>query len=248
MEYINVLKKEVDLKKEIKNGTKFKILYDVKEDESGKVIGKPKLTYASLNSGENEMKIYKYEDPKTGIVNGYFYSDGRSLGKTFFNKPIPGARISSGFGMRMHPILKYKKMHKGVDFAARKGTPIKAVASGVVQLAHKAFGYGNYIVIKHNHEYSSLYAHMSKFKPGIKKGQIIKANDIIGYVGNTGMSTSAHLHYEVRYFGKPVNPLKLKFNVNNKLDGKTFVAFNKQKKVVDKLVDKESKLMLASVK
>ncbi len=244
MDYIKLLSNDVDFKKEIKPDSEFKILFDYKENSDGKIIDSGNIIYAYLSVRNRKYEVYQYKDSKGGI--SYYHSDGSNLKNSLLSKPIKNARISSGFGMRFHPILKRKKMHKGVDYAARAGTPIMAAGDGIIQVVRYGAGYGKYLAIKHNSKYSTLYAHMSKFKTGIRSGKRVKRGDIIGYVGSTGNSTGAHLHYEIRKYGKPINPIKVKPLISNPLEGQKLVAFNRQKKKINDMLHKENKIMLAS--
>lgn len=243
MEYIKMLGNEVDFKRDVRTDSEFKILFDYTETSEGKKVSDGSILYAYLSVNHKKYEIYQYKDNKGEI--SYYYADGRNLKNALLNKPIKNARISSGFGMRFHPILKRKKLHKGIDYAAKAGTPILAAGNGVVQVIRYAPGYGKYLAIKHNNKYSTLYAHMSKFKPGIKRGMSIKQGQVIGYVGNTGNSTGAHLHYEIRKYGKPINPTKVRPLISNPLEGKNLIAFNNQKKKIDGTLHQENKIILA---
>lgn len=243
MEYIKMLSDEVNFKRDVKTDSEFKILFDYNETSEGKKVSNGNILYAYLSINNKKYEIYQYKDSKGNI--SYYYGDGRNLKSALLSKPIKNARISSGFGMRIHPISKRRTLHKGVDYAARTGTPILAAGNGVVQVVRYGAGYGKYLAIKHNHRYSTLYAHMSKFKPGIKRGIAVKQGQVIGYVGSTGNSTGAHLHYEIRQYGKPINPIKVKPLISNPLAGEKLVAFNNQKKRINGTLHKENKIMLA---
>jgi len=166
MEYIKMLSDEVNFKRDVKTDSEFKILFDYNETSEGKKVSKGNILYAYLSINNKKYEIYQYKDSKGNI--SYYYGDGRNLKSALLSKPIKNARISSGFGMRIHPISKRRTLHKGVDYAARTGAPILAAGNGVVQVVRYGAGYGKYLAIKHNHRYSTLYAHMSKFKPGIR--------------------------------------------------------------------------------
>ena len=160
-----------------------------------------------MNSHNKEISLYRFNDKK---FEGYYNSKGKSVEKALMKTPINGARLSSNFGLRKHPILGFTKMHRGTDFAARKGTAIMASGTGTIIKAQWCGGGGNCIKIKHNSTYSTVYAHLSKFAKGIKNGKKVKQGQTIGYVGSTGLSTGPHLHYEVHINGKQVNSQKLK--------------------------------------
>jgi murein DD-endopeptidase MepM/ murein hydrolase activator NlpD len=163
-----------------------------------------------------ELALYNF---KYDNKEGYYDVDGKSVIKTLMKTPINGARLSSSFGMRKHPTLGYNKLHQGTDFAARRGTPIMASGSGVVLRAQKYKGYGNYVSIKHNSTYVTAYAHMSKYGRNIKKGVRVNQGDTIGFVGTTGSSTGPHLHYEIIYQNKQINPMKIKLPSGKVLKG-----------------------------
>jgi murein DD-endopeptidase MepM/ murein hydrolase activator NlpD len=170
-----------------------------------------------------ELAYYQYT-PKSGITD-YFNPQGQSVRKTLMRTPINGARLSSGFGKRKHPILGYTKMHRGTDFAAPTGTPIMAAGDGVVDFIGRNGAYGKYIRIRHNSSYKTAYAHMSGFKRGLKQGDRVKQGDTIGYVGTTGRSTGPHLHYEVLENGKQRNPMSVKLPAGEKLEGQDLKRF-----------------------
>lgn len=241
--YIKLLGNEVNFKKDMKPDSEFRILFDYKEDSYGKKMGDGDILYAYLSLGNKKIEIYKHKD-KNGKAT-YFYGNGKSLKKSLLARPIKTTKISSGFGGRMHPIHHYRKMHTGVDYAAKTGTPIYAAGNGIIQFVGFNSGYGRHISIKHNSQYSTLYAHMSKFHSGVKKGARITQGEIIGYVGNSGSATGPHLHYEVRQNGRPINPIKASPNIASPLEGKMLVAFKSQKQQIDKVMHKESKMVLA---
>jgi len=176
-------------------------------DEDGKFIKSGTILYAHMKVNNREITLYKFGNDKN---YGYFDVNGKSVEKALMKTPINGARLSSSFGMRKHPILGFNKMHRGTDFAAKEGTPIMASGSGTVVLAKWCGGGGNCIKIKHNSTYQTVYAHMKSFAVGMKAGKKVKQGQIIGYVGSTGMSTGPHLHYEVIVNGKKVNSQTLK--------------------------------------
>ena len=207
VEFANIFGFEVDFQRDIRTGDTFEIYYEQYVDDDNVVRNTGKIIYASMFVNNKELALYnfKYENKE-----GYYDVDGKSVIKTLMKTPINGARLSSSFGIRKHPILGYNKLHQGTDFAAPTGTPIMASGSGIVLRAQKYKGYGNYVSIKHNSIYVTAYGHMSKFGRGIKKGVRVSQGRIIGYVGSTGMSTGPHLHYEVLRNGKRVNSQRLK--------------------------------------
>ncbi|NLA74728.1 MAG: M23 family metallopeptidase [Deltaproteobacteria bacterium] len=177
-------------------------------DSNGNFVNGGELLYASMNTRVVPITIYRYQTAD-GEIDMYD-AKGCSVRKTLMATPIDGARLSSSYGMRRHPILGYTRMHKGLDFAAPSGTPIMAAGDGVIEFAGKKGGYGNYISIRHANGYQTAYGHMKGFASGIKKGARVKQGNVIGYVGSTGVSTGPHLHYEVLYNKKHVNPASVK--------------------------------------
>ena len=207
VEFANIFGFEVDFQRDIRTGDKFEIYYEQYVDDENIVRNTGNIIYASMFVNNKELSLYNF---KHDNKQGYYDVDGKSVIKTLMKTPINGARLSSSFGMRKHPILGYNKLHQGTDFAAPKGTPIMASGSGVILRAQKYKGYGNYVSIKHNSTYVTAYGHMSKYGRGIKKGVRVNQGRIIGYVGSTGMSTGPHLHYEVLKNGKRINPQRMK--------------------------------------
>ena len=207
IEFARIFGFEIDFQRDIRKNDYFKIVYDKYLDENGTFVKSGSILYAHMSVNGREITLYKFGDDKD---YGYFDIHGKSVEKALMKTPINGARLSSSFGMRKHPILGYNKMHKGTDFAAPEGTPIMASGSGTVVLAKWCGGGGNCIKIKHNSTYETIYAHMKAFARGIKSGKKVRQGQIIGYVGSTGMSTGPHLHYEVIVNGKKVNSQKLK--------------------------------------
>ena len=207
IEFARVFGFEIDFQRDIRKNDYFKIVYDKFFDENGEFVKSGPIFYAHMSVNGREITLYKFGNDKN---YGYFDINGKSVEKALMKTPINGARLSSSFGMRKHPILGFTKMHKGTDFAAKSGTPIMASGSGTIVSAKWCGGGGNCIKIKHNSTYSTIYAHMKSFARGIKKSKKVKQGQIIGYVGSTGMSTGPHLHYEVLINGKKVNSQKLK--------------------------------------
>ena len=207
IEFARIFGFEIDFQRDIRRNDYFKIIYDKYFDENGEFIKSGSILYAHMLVNAREITLYKFGNDKN---YGYFDINGKSVEKALMKTPINGARLSSSFGMRKHPILGFNKMHKGTDFAAPMGTPIMASGSGTIVLAKWCGGGGNCVKIKHNSTYQTIYAHMKNFAKGIKKGKKVKQGQIIGYVGSTGMSTGPHLHYEVVINGKKVNSQKLK--------------------------------------
>ena len=224
---------QVDFQRDIWKGDSFQIIYEQYENDDGSLIESGDIIYSNLNIQGNDLNLYKFELGKKEI--DYFDENGKSIRKTLMKTPINGARLSSSFGKRKHPILGYTKMHLGTDFAAPTGTPIMASGDGVVTRAQWCGGGGNCVKIKHNSVYQTVYAHMSKFGRGIKKGVKVKQGQIIGYVGSTGLSTGPHLHYEVIENGKKINSQKLKLPSGKTLKGKLRKQFEVNKIKIDVL-------------
>ena len=222
VEFARIYGFEVDFQRDIRRGDWFEILYEKFEDDNNKVRDTGKIIYASMFVNGEEINLYNFKDNNE---EEYFDIKGKSITKSLMKTPINGARLSSSYGMRKHPILGYNKMHKGTDFAAPSGTPIMASGSGTITRARWCGGGGNCVKIKHNSSYETIYAHMKSFAKGIKEGRKVKQGQIIGYVGSTGMSTGPHLHYEVVINGKKVNSQKLKLPSGKILKGKVREKF-----------------------
>ena len=214
----------VDFQRELQTGNSFEVLYEQYVTDDGSVVpNKGNIVYAKLALNDRVLPLYRYED-SAGEVE-YFDPTGSSAKKPLMKTPIDGARISSGFGMRFHPVLGYNKMHKGIDFAAPRGTPIFAAGDGTIEKAGKFSSYGNYVRIRHRAGLETAYAHMQGFHGGIRPGSRVKQGQVIGYVGTTGRSTGPHLHYEILIAGKQVNPASVKLAGGRSLAGKDLKSF-----------------------
>ena len=224
---------QVDFQRDIWKNDSFQIIYEEFINENNKTVDTGEIIFASLNLQNTDLQLYKYEYQKNKI--DYFDENGKSIRKTLMKTPINGARLSSSYGKRKHPILGYTKMHTGTDFAAPTGTPIMASGDGKVTKAGWCGGGGNCVKIKHNSTYQTVYAHMSKFGRGIKRGVKVKQGQIIGYVGSTGLSTGPHLHYEVIENGKKINSQKLKLPSGKILKGEERKKFELSKIKIDVL-------------
>jgi murein DD-endopeptidase MepM/ murein hydrolase activator NlpD len=211
-------------------GDWFEIYYEKFQDDNGKVRDTGKIIYASMFVNGEEINLYNFNNNNE---EEYYDIKGKSITKSLMKTPINGARLSSAFGMRKHPILGYNKMHRGTDFAAPAGTPIMASGSGTVTRARWCGGGGNCVKIKHNSTYETIYAHMKSFAKGIKEGRKVKQGQIIGYVGSTGMSTGPHLHYEVIVNGKKVNSQRLKLPSGKILKGEPRKLFEIERIKID---------------
>ena len=226
IEFARIYGFQVDFQRDIRKGDKFQIMYEVFIDNKDKIIQTGEILFANLKLSGQDNSLY-YFDKKN--VQGHYNKNGKSVQKALMKTPINGARLSSSFGMRKHPIDGFNKMHRGTDFAAPKGTPIMASGNGIIKKAGWCGGGGNCVKIKHNSTYETVYAHMSKFARGIKKGVRVKQGQTIGYVGSTGKSTGPHLHYEVIVNGKRVNSQKLKLPSGKILKGEDRELFETNK-------------------
>ena len=216
IEFARIFGFEIDFQRDIRKNDYFKIIYEKYFDENGEFIKSGSILFAHMSVNGREISLYKFGDDKN---YGYFDINGKSVEKALMKTPINGARLSSSFGMRKHPISGFTKMHQGTDFAAPMGTPIMASGTGTVTRAKWCGGGGNCIKIKHNSIYNTIYAHMKSFAKGIKVGKKVRQGQIIGFVGSTGMSTGPHLHYEVIINGQKVNSQKLQLPSGKVLKG-----------------------------
>lgn len=231
-ELIRVYSHSIDFQRDVHEGDRFEIMYKAKVDKAtGKAHGKGELMYAQLTLRGKDHAIYRFE--KDGLVD-FYKADGSSNRGGLLKTPIDGARMSSGYGMRRHPVLGYSKMHKGIDFAAPTGTPIFAAGDGIVSKAGWMNGYGRYIKVSHNSGLSTAYAHMSRFAQGIRAGVRVKQGQVIGYVGATGRATGPHLHYEIIMNGRQVNPVGVKVPNSKQLAGRDLTNFKTQVKKLEK--------------
>jgi len=239
VEFARVYGFQVDFQRDIRKNDTFQIVYEVFEDENNKVLNTGNILFADLNLSGQSNTLYYFDEKDQ---EGHYDINGKSIKKALMKTPINGARLSSKFGMRKHPIDGYNKMHQGTDFAAPEGTPIMASGDGVIVKAGWCGGGGNCVKIRHNSSYSTVYAHMSKFAIATKKGRRVKQGEIIGYVGSTGKSTGPHLHYEVIFNGKRVNSQTLKLPSGKILKDKYREIFEVEKIKIDVL---KSELILA---
>ncbi len=222
-ELVKAYSYDVDFQRDVKAGDKMDVLVEQTKTNDGVLVATGNVVFANLDLGERQIAIYRYTDAKGR--SDYFNAKGESLKKALLKTPINGAQITSGFGMRMHPLLGYSKMHKGVDFGAAQGTPIYAAGDGVIESAGWSGGYGNLVVLKHTAKYSTAYGHASRIAKGIKPGIRVRQGQVIAYVGSTGQSTGPHLHYEVRANNEQVNPGNIKFKTGLALAGMDLKKF-----------------------
>ncbi len=232
IEFARIYGFQVDFQRDIRKRDTFQIMYEIFSDENNKIIETGNILYANLKLSRENNELYFFDKKNS---EGHYDKNGKSVKKALMKTPINGARLSSPFGMRKHPIDGYNKMHKGTDFAAPLGTPIMASGDGVVKKAGWCGGGGNCVVIRHNSAYTTVYAHMSEFAKGVRSGVRVKQAQIIGYVGSTGKSTGPHLHYEVIFNGKKINSQKLKLPSGKILKGEDRKLFETKKIKLDVL-------------
>ena len=232
IEFAGIYGFQVDFQRDIRKNDKFQIMYEIFLNEKNEIVETGEILFANLKLSGQDNNLYYFDNIGS---EGHYDKNGKSVKKALMKTPINGARLSSPFGMRKHPIDGYNKMHKGTDFAAPTGTPIMASGDGIVKKAGWCGGGGNCVKIKHNSTYQTVYAHMSKFARGIKPGVRVKQGQTIGYVGSTGKSTGPHLHYEVIVNGKKVNSQKLKLPSGKILKGKERKLFETKKIKLDVL-------------
>ena len=226
VEFARIYGFQIDFQRDIRKNDTFQILYEEFQDDKGKTIETGKILFANMILRGQKNELYYFDDKK---FEGHYDKNGKSAKKALMKTPINGARLSSSFGMRKHPILGFNKMHRGTDFAAKEGTPVMASGDGKIIRSRWCGGGGYCVKIKHNSTYTTVYAHLSKFGPGIKEGKRVKQGKIIGYVGSTGLSTGPHLHYEVIENGKKINSQTLKLPSGKTLSKKNRKIFEVQK-------------------
>lgn len=238
MQLIRAYSFDIDFQRDIQPGNRFEILFEELIDDQGNRVRGGAMLFARLNIGGRDLAVFRYET-SDGEVD-FFNEKGRSVRRALMLTPIDGARISSSFGMRKHPILGFNRKHQGLDFAAPTGTQIMAAGDGVVEFVGPKGDFGNYIRLRHANEYHTVYAHLSRFGSGIRAGVRVSQGQIIGYVGSTGMSTGPHLHYEIHHRGRPVNPTKI-----DSMPGRTLAGEELQKFMAAR---KDLKTLFASLK
>lgn len=231
IDLIRILSYKVDFQRDIQPGDAFEILYEQDYDAAGNFARNGNVLYATLLMSGHEMPVYRFET-EDGVVD-YYSRDGESVRRLLMRTPIDGARISSNFGMRHHPVLGYSRMHKGTDFAAPRGTPIYAAGDGVIDFIGTNSGYGNYIRIRHTGSIKTAYAHMRGFADGLSDGERVAQGQTIGYVGTSGLSTGPHLHYEVLRNGSQINPMDLDLPTGRTLEGTALARFQEHLEEID---------------
>ncbi len=231
VEMIRIFSFDVDFQRELQPGDSFEVLYEALFEDDGRLAKTENVLYASLTLSGRRLDMYGFT-PKSG-VDDFFDPQGQSVRRTLMRTPVDGARLSSRFGMRRHPILGYSRMHQGTDFAAPRGTPIYAAGDGVIESAGRNGGYGKYLRIRHNSTYKTAYGHMTRIAKGMRRGKRVRQGQIIGYVGSTGRSTGPHLHYEVLRGGRQVNPLKIKLPSGERLKAADLASFERHRAGID---------------
>ena len=224
---INIFSFDVDFQREVQREDSFALMFERMRDDQGNALDYGEVLLAEMILSGEKRRFYRFKD-KDGFVD-YYDEKGRSVRKALLKTPIDGARISSRYGKRKHPILGYTKQHSGVDFAAPRGTPIYAAGNGTVEVAGRNGSYGIYIRLRHTGSYKTAYAHLSKLAKGMRKGKRVRQRQVIGYVGTTGRSTGPHLHFEVHKSGRKVNPLSVKLPTGKTLKGKALASFQAER-------------------
>jgi murein DD-endopeptidase MepM/ murein hydrolase activator NlpD len=232
VQMIHMFSYEVDFQRDLKPGNSFEVLYSFYYTPDGKPAKNGEVSYASIHLGDRTVTLYRYQ-PKGETTADYLNSKGQSARSMLMKTPVDGARISSGFGMRFHPVLGYTRMHKGIDFAVPTGTPVMAAGSGTIKTERWENGYGNFMLVDHGNSYATAYGHLSRFAPGIHLGSRVRQGQVIAFSGATGMATGPHLHYEIQINGKQVNPATVKVARGRILAGRELVNFQLQRLHVD---------------
>lgn len=234
---IQVHSYDVDFKKLVRSGDSLELFYELEPDKNGRHTKPGEILYTAITVDGEKHGFYRFRTPDDGVVN-YYDENGDSAKKFLMRKPVTGGRFTSGYGYRRHPLLGYRKMHTGTDWAAPWGTPILAAGNGVVELAGRKGGYGKYVLIRHANGYKTAYAHMARYAKGLKPGVKVRQGQVIGEVGSTGLSSGPHLHYEVLINGRHVDPMKIKVPRGRKLTGRLKQAFKAERARIDRLMNR----------
>lgn len=225
---------DVDFKRAVRSGDTFEVFFDLKTDDQGNEAEPGELLFTAMTVDGVKRRFFRFRTPD-GVVD-FYDKDGNSAKKFLMRKPVKGARFTSGFGVRRHPILGRRKMHTGADWAAPRGTPILAAGSGIVEIAKRKGGYGNYVLIRHANGFKTAYGHMSRFAKGMRPGIRVTQGQVIGYVGSTGLSSGPHLHYEVLVNSRHVNPMTIHVPRGRQLTGKLLAAFQRERLRIEDLM------------
>jgi len=232
--FIRIYSYDVDFQRKVQPGDSFEILY-AGEDENPSDNSKVDVWFASLTTGGETKKFYRYQTTDDNLVD-YYDESGKSAKKFLVRKPVAEGNMTSGFGGRNHPLLGYEKMHTGVDWASSTGTPVFAAGNGVIDKIGWEGGYGKYIRIRHANGYETAYGHMSAFARNMEAGKKVRQGQVIGYVGSTGLSTGAHLHYEILINGRFVDPMKIKLPRGRVLEGPLLAGFDQDRAKLEAMV------------
>jgi len=224
---------KVDFQREVHPGDTFEVYYDYYYTPEGQPVnGRGSISYARMRLSGKDIVLYRYQ-PDPDREADYFDAKGEAAKGMLMKTPVDGARISSGFGSRFHPVLGYTRMHKGVDFAVPVGTPVMAAGGGTIQFMGEASGYGNFVVISHTAGFSTAYGHLSRFAAGMRRGAKVRQAQVFAYSGNTGLTTGPHLHYEIRVNNAQVNPLTIKMASGRTLSGRELSSFLQTRLKID---------------
>jgi murein DD-endopeptidase MepM/ murein hydrolase activator NlpD len=234
MKLIKLSSYDIDFQREVRKGNRFTVLFEQNYNSDDEVVGKGDIVYAKMVLKHKQIEMYRYETPDG--IKAYYDGSGYTVQKSLLRTPVDGARISSGYGMRKHPVLGYSKMHKGMDFAAPIGTPVYAAGNGVITSLGRRGSYGKYIRIDHGNGYATAYAHLHRFAKGKRRTSRVKQGEVIGYVGRTGRVTGPHLHYELLKNGRHVNPTSIKTTPGNQLKSLEYGVFQSYKRKIHKLI------------
>ncbi|MCB1499072.1 MAG: M23 family metallopeptidase [Bauldia sp.] len=233
---VRIFAYDVDFQARISPGDTLEVFHSL--PEASEDAGEPEVLFAALTLNGATKRFYRFRTPDDSVVD-YYDDDGKSAKKFLMRKPVTSGVLRSGFGMRRHPILKYARMHTGVDYAAPRGTPILAAGNGVVEKIGRNSGYGNMIIVRHTNGYETLYGHQSSFAKGLVQGSRVRQGQVIGYVGSTGLSTGPHLHFEIRVNDKPVDPLRVRLPRGRVLEGDIYASFERERQRIDNLLGNE---------
>jgi murein DD-endopeptidase MepM/ murein hydrolase activator NlpD len=234
---VRIFAYDVDFQARISPGDTLEVFHSLPEDSPD--AAEPEVLFAALTLNGVSKRFYRFRTPDDGVVD-YYDDEGKSAKKFLMRKPMTTGVLRSGFGMRRHPILKYTRMHTGVDFAAPRGTPILAAGNGVIEKAGRDSGYGNVIVIAHTNGYATVYAHQQGFAKGVAVGSRVRQGQVIGYVGSTGLSTGPHLHFEIRVNEKPVDPLRIRLPRGRVLENELYASYERERLRIDTLLGNEN--------
>jgi murein DD-endopeptidase MepM/ murein hydrolase activator NlpD len=232
VQMIHMFSYEVDFQRDLRPGNSFEVLYSFYYTPNGKPAKNGEVSYASIHLADRTVTLYRYQ-PNGETTADYLNAKGQSARSMLMKTPVDGARISSGFGMRFHPVLGYTRMHKGIDFAVPTGTPVMAAGGGTIKKEGWEGGYGNFVLLDHGNSYATAYGHLSRFAPGVHIGSHVRQGQVIAFSGATGLATGPHLHYEILINGKQVNPATVKVARGRILSGHELVKYEEQRLRVD---------------